>query len=54
MNPYKDLPETNFWRIAISSKIKFEVDPVISTKFKINKKHKICTDREENSKESMC
>lgn len=43
MNPYKDLPETNFWRKAISSKIKFEVDPVISTKFKINKKHKICT-----------
>ncbi|MBT6325822.1 MAG: GSCFA domain-containing protein [Bdellovibrionales bacterium] len=43
MNPYKNLRETNFWRRTISSKMKFEIDPVISTKFKITKQNKICT-----------
>jgi len=43
MNPFNDLADSNFWRRAISSKSKFEVDPVISTKFKITKEQKICT-----------
>lgn len=43
MNPYKKLPSSSFWRRSISTKMKFEIDPVISTKFKISKDDRICT-----------
>lgn len=41
--PYKSLPEYAFWRRSIASRSIQDVDPIVSTKFKIEKNDKIAT-----------
>ncbi|MEZ5922475.1 MAG: GSCFA domain-containing protein [Parvularculaceae bacterium] len=42
-NPYKLLPDRNFWRRCLSSKSPHEVDPVADTKFKISPDMRVAT-----------
>lgn len=42
-NPYKALPDYNFWKRAIAQPLAAEVDPVVSAKFTINQTDKVAT-----------
>lgn len=43
MNPYKALPDTAFWRLAVASKNMFDIDELWNPKFNIQPKDKIVT-----------
>lgn len=43
MNPYKDLPQTAFWKTAVANRSMFDIDEIWNPKFQIQKKHKILT-----------
>lgn len=42
-HPYKDIPDFQFWRKAISNVETFKIDPVTDTKFKISRQSKVST-----------
>ncbi len=42
-NPYKGLPDHNFWKKSVADVLSEEVDPVVSVKFKIDESDKIAT-----------
>lgn len=42
-NPYKNCSDYAFWRRAVSDVEKHNVDPVVTTKFKIDKREKVAT-----------
>lgn len=42
-NPYKDLPDYNFWKRAVAQPATAEVDPVVSGKFTIGQSDRVAT-----------
>ena len=42
-NPYKDLPDHNFWKRAVAQPAMADVDPVVSAKFTIGQSDKVAT-----------
>jgi hypothetical protein len=42
-NPYRALPDHQFWRRAVAGVERFEFDPVVSTRFRIQKDERVAT-----------
>jgi len=42
-NPYRDLPDHQFWRRSVAAVEPFRFDPVVSTRFRIGKQERVAT-----------
>ena len=43
MNPYEELPEKSFWKLAVSSKSMFDIDMLWDPKFDVQPDHNVVT-----------
>ena len=43
MNPYKNMPESSFWKSSVTDILQTDIDPLINVPFKINKEDLVST-----------